>query len=173
VTWVTITIGPVVTSITRETFLEVEELFIPFHTKEKRSSKATGLMPFDPYILRFRRLRRRAQTEVAESVPNIGFQVGKWAVASHARAVAIDNTDVCQKPLFASFGVSSDFFELRIEIGMRGDGKICQRKRKPVTGGLQNSFLARPASKEARHAEMVRQRLKPGAFAKREESLGQ
>jgi hypothetical protein len=59
-----------------------------------------------------------------------------------------------------------------IEILVCGNGKIRQWKRKPFTGGLQEGVLTRPAGKEARHAEMIRQRLNSGAFAKREESFG-
>src|ERR1035441_6442290 len=79
--------------------------------------------------------------ELASARMSIGFQARKRALDGHRRAVAIDDNEVCQKPLFASIGVSSDFFELRIKIGMCGDGKICQWKRKPVTGGLQECFF--------------------------------
>ena len=117
--------------------------------------------------------RRRAQTEIAESVPGMGFQAVRRALTSHSRAEAIDDAQVCQKPLFRLVRASLDLFQFRIKIGMGGNGKICQWKRKPVTRGLQEGFFTRPAGKEARHAEMIRQRLKAGAFAKREESLSE
>lgn len=110
---------------------------------------------------------------IAGSVPRIGFQARMRAFESHRRTIAFDGAEVSQKPLFSDYGVSSDFFKRGIDIGMCGDGKICQRKRKPITRGLQKSFLARPAGKEAGHAEMIRQRLKSFAFAEREESLSQ
>lgn len=47
-------------------------------------------------------------------------------------ALAIDDTKICQKPLFASLGVSSYFSKGGIEIRMRGDGKVHQQKGKPV-----------------------------------------
>src|ERR1700736_3144719 len=106
------------------------------------------------------------------SVPGIGFQAVKRALASHRRAEAMDEAEVRQKPLFPLVRASFDLFKFWIKIGMCGDGKICQWKRKPFTGGLQEGFLTRPAGKETRHAEMIRQRLKASAFAKREESLG-
>src|ERR1019366_9564707 len=109
---------------------------------------------------------------MAGSVPHVGFQLGTSVIESCRRAVAIEYTKICQKPLFASLDVSSYFFKGGIEIGMRSDGKVHQRKRKPVTSRLQESFLTRPAGKETRHAEMIRQRLKSGALAKREEPLG-
>ena len=96
---------------------------------------------------------------------SIGFQARKSALDGHRRAVAIDDTEVCQKPMFASFGVSTDFLKLRTEIGVCDDGKIRQWKSEPITGALQESLLTRPAGKEARHAEMIRQRPKSGALA--------
>src|ERR1035438_9592703 len=95
------------------------------------------------------------------------------AIKSHRRAIAIENPEVCEKPLLPGFRVSLEVDEFRIEIGVCGDGKISQRKRKPGTCGLQKSFLSRPAGKEARHAEMIRQRSKSGAFMLGEETLRQ
>ncbi len=99
--------------------------------------------------------------------------MGESSLHGHACAIAIDDTEVCQRPLLGGFGVSPDFFQHRVESGVGGDGKIRQGKRKPFTGGLQKSFLARPAGKEARQAEMGGQRLKSGAFAERKKALGQ
>jgi hypothetical protein len=77
----------------------------------------------------------------------------------HRRAVAIDDAEVRQKPLFAGFPVPFDVFEFRI--GVCGDGKVRQRKRKPVTGGFQESFLTCSAGMETAHAETIRQLTKP------------
>src|SRR6266403_1889562 len=104
--------------------------------------------------------RRRAQTEIVQSVPGMGFPAVRRALTSHSRAEAIYDAQVCQKPLFRLVPASFDLFQFRIKIGMGGDGKICQWKRKPFTCGLQEGFLTRPAGKEARHAEMIRQCLK-------------
>src|SRR5208283_2841251 len=112
-----------------------------------------------------------AQTEIAGSVQGISFQAGKSALRGNCRAVAIDDTEVCQRPLLSGVRVPFDVFEFRIEIGVCGDGKVRQWKRESLTGGFQEGFLARPAGKEARHAERIRQRPKSGAFAKGEKSL--
>jgi len=112
------------------------------------------------------------QTATAGSVPRMGLQARMSEIESYRRAVA-DNTEVRQKPKLPGFRVSIDFFKFRIEIGVRGDGKIRQWKGEPVTGGLQKSFLTRPAGEEARQAKIGGQRLKSGAFAERKEALGQ
>jgi hypothetical protein len=85
----------------------------------------------------------------------------------HRRAVAIDDAEIGQKPLFAGFPVPFDVFEFRI--GVCGDGKVRQRKRKPVTGGFQESFLTRPAGIETAHAETIRQLTKPAKGEEGEE----
>ena len=86
-------------------------------------------------------------------------------IESCRRAVAIDDTKICQKPMFSSLGVSSYFFKGGIEIRMRGDGKVHQQKRKPVTSSFQEGFLTRPAGKRTRHAEMIRQSPKASALS--------
>jgi hypothetical protein len=69
---------------------------------------------------------------------------------SHRRATAIDDTKNCQKPLFASLGVSSsDLFDGGIEVGMGGPGRVPQSKRKPGTGRSQEGLLTRPADKRS------------------------
>jgi len=94
------------------------------------------------------------------------------ALYGHCRAEAIDDAKVFQKPLFPGFRVPFELLKLRVEIGVCGDGKIRQWKRKPFARSLQEGFLSRPAGKKALHTEMIRQRLKSGPFAKREEALG-
>ena len=98
-------------------------------------------------------MRRKADSG---SVPGIGFQAVKRALASHRRAEAIDDAEVRQKPLLPFVRASLDLFKFWIKIGVCGDGKICQWERKTFTCGLQEGFLARPAGKETRHAEMIR-----------------
>jgi hypothetical protein len=71
------------------------------------------------------------------------------AFQSDCRAIAIGNPEVRRKLLFPGVHVSIDFLKLGIEIGVGGDGKLCQRKHKPITGGLQERFLASPAGEEA------------------------
>src|ERR1700675_4139869 len=103
----------------------------------------------------------------------MGLQPIWRALASHRRAEAIDDAEVCQKPLFPLVRASLDLFKFWTKIGVCCDGKICQWKRKTFTCGLQEGFFTRPAGKKARHAKIIRQRLKSSTFAKREESLGQ
>src|ERR1700676_1114175 len=103
----------------------------------------------------------------------MGLQPIWRALASHRRAEAIGNAEVCQKPLFPLVRASLDLFKFWTKIGVCCDGKICQWKRKPFTCGLQKGFLTRPARTEDRHAKMIRQRPKSSAFAKGEESLRQ
>src|SRR6202163_2230676 len=102
-------------------------------------------------------MRRKAEAEAhSGAVPGIGLQAVKRARASHRRAEAIDDAEVRQTPLFPVVRASLDLFKFWIKIGVCGDGKICQWKRKSFTCGLQEGFLARPAGKETRHAEMIR-----------------
>src|SRR3979490_1935137 len=89
------------------------------------------------------------------SVPSISFQAVWRVLASHRRAEAIDDAEVCQKPLFPVVGASLDLFKFRLKIGVCGDGKVCQWKREAFACSLQKGFLTRPAGKEARHAEMI------------------
>src|SRR5580704_5750877 len=100
-------------------------------------------------------MRRKAEAH-GGSVPCIGFQTVKRALASHRRAEAIDDAEVREKPLLPFVRASLDLFKFWIKIGVCGDGKICQWKRESFTCGLQEGFFARPAGKETRHAEMIR-----------------
>jgi hypothetical protein len=62
-----------------------------------------------------------AQTGIAGSGPGIGFQARIRTLESYRRAEAIDDAEVCQKPLFAGFRVPFDVLKSRVKIGVCSD----------------------------------------------------
>jgi hypothetical protein len=60
-------------------------------------------------------------------------------LGDHRRAVAIDDAEVRQKPLFAGFRVPFDVFEFRI--GVCGDGKVDSGKESPSPVAFRKASL--------------------------------
>ena len=70
-----------------------------------------------------------------------GGHCPRRVVASHRRALAIDDPKICRKPLFASLGVSSYFFKGGIEIRMRGEKKSTSGKESPPPVAFRKASL--------------------------------
>jgi hypothetical protein len=66
----------------------------------------------------------KRKRELPTAGVSIGLQARKGSLTGHRRAVAIDDINVPQKPARSSFGVSPDFLNCGIKVGVCGDGKI-------------------------------------------------